>query len=72
MFYPSVHSRFRVFEGFVVSRFRPEVVSGTSWRGKPEVTSPFDLSTPLLYQLSVDILCLYLSIQKLFNIFVLA
>jgi hypothetical protein len=24
------------------SRFRPEVVSGTRWRGKPEGTSPFD------------------------------
>jgi hypothetical protein len=29
------------------SRFRPEVVSGTRGRGKPEVTSPFDSSTPL-------------------------
>jgi hypothetical protein len=27
------------------SRFRPEVVSGTRGRGKPEVTSPFDSST---------------------------
>jgi hypothetical protein len=31
------------------SRFRPEVVSGARGRGKPEVTSPFDSSTPLLY-----------------------
>jgi hypothetical protein len=30
------------------SRFRPEVVSGTRGRGKPEVTSPFDFSTPFL------------------------
>jgi hypothetical protein len=29
------------------SRFRPEVVSGARERGKPEVTSPFDFSTPL-------------------------
>jgi hypothetical protein len=32
-----------------LSRFRPEVVLGTRGRGKPEVTSPFDSSTPLLY-----------------------
>jgi hypothetical protein len=31
------------------SRFRPEVVSGVRGRGKPEVTSPFDFSTSLLY-----------------------
>jgi hypothetical protein len=29
------------------SRFRPEVVSGTRGRGKPEVTSPLDSSTSL-------------------------
>ena len=31
------------------SRFRPEVVSGARGRGKPEMTSPFDSPTPLLY-----------------------
>jgi hypothetical protein len=31
------------------SRFRPEVVSGVRGRGNPEVTSPFDSSTPFLY-----------------------
>jgi hypothetical protein len=41
------------------SRFRPEVVSGTRGRGEPEVTSPFDYSTPLLYEWSVDIFCLF-------------
>jgi hypothetical protein len=62
---------FSSYEGFVVF----EISTGSSFgryrgRGKPEVTSPIDSSTPLLYQWSVDILCLSLSVQKLFNIFV--
>ena len=41
-------------------------------RGTPEMTSPFDLSKSLLYRWSVDIFCLCLSVEKLFNIFHLA
>lgn len=41
-------------------------------RGTPEMTSPFDLSWSLLYRWSVDIFCLSLSVEKLFNIFHLA
>jgi hypothetical protein len=52
------------------SRFRPEVVSGARGRGKMEVTSQFDSSTPFLYQWSVDIFCLSHSVQRLFNILV--
>jgi hypothetical protein len=32
-----------------ISKFRPQVVSGAMGRGKPEVTSPFDSTTPLLH-----------------------
>jgi hypothetical protein len=39
----------------VFSIFRPEVVSATRGRSRPEVTLPFDSSTPLLYIWSVDI-----------------
>ena len=41
-------------------------------RGTPEMTSPFDLSWSLLYRWSVDIFCLSLSFEKLFNDFHLA
>jgi hypothetical protein len=54
MFYLCICCRLRVSAGFVVFRFRPEVVSRTRGRGKPEVTSPFDSSTSLLYKWSVD------------------
>ena len=41
-------------------------------RGTLEMTSAFDLSWSLLYRWSVDIFCLCLSVEKLFNIFHLA
>jgi hypothetical protein len=41
-------------------------------RGTLEMTSPFDLSESLLSRCSVDIFCLSLSVEKLFNIFHLA
>jgi hypothetical protein len=40
---------FEFLRVLLFARFRPEVVSGASGRGKPEVTSPVDSSTPLLY-----------------------
>jgi hypothetical protein len=60
------------FRVFVVSRFRPKVASATRGRGRLEVTSPFDASTPLMHKWSVYSFCLSLSVHKLFNIFVLA
>jgi hypothetical protein len=45
MLYPSICCRFRFFEGLWFCRFRPEVVSSAWGCGKPELTSPFDLST---------------------------
>jgi hypothetical protein len=41
-------------------------------RGRPEITSPFDLLWSPFYGLSVDIFCLCLFVEKLFNIFHLA
>jgi hypothetical protein len=40
---------FEFLKVLLFSIFRPEVVSGTRGRDKPEVTSPFDSSTPLSY-----------------------
>jgi hypothetical protein len=55
-----------------LSSFRSEVVSLLRGRGRPEMTSPFDSSTPILYEWPVDTFYSSLSIQKLFNFFVLA
>jgi hypothetical protein len=41
-------------------------------RDRPEMTSSFDSSALLLYKWSVDMFHLSLSVQKLFNILVLA
>jgi hypothetical protein len=61
-----------VFRVLWFSHFRPEVVSVTRGRGRPKATLPFDSSIPLLFKLSVDTICLSLSVQKLFEIFILA
>jgi hypothetical protein len=53
-------------------KFRPEVVLVNRGRGRPEMTPPFHLFRSLLYGFSVDIFCLPLSFEKIFNIIHLA
>jgi hypothetical protein len=48
------------------------VVLAARGRSTSEMTSQFDLFESLLCRLSVDIFCLSLSVEKLFNIFHLA
>jgi hypothetical protein len=48
------------------------VVLATRGHGTPEMTSPFELFRSLLNGLSVGIVCLSLSIERLSNIFHLA
>jgi hypothetical protein len=47
--------RLQSFEGFVVSKVRPEFVSVTRGRDRPEVTSTFDFSIHFLFKWSVNI-----------------
>jgi hypothetical protein len=49
VFHPSICCRWRVFEGFVIFQISTGSCFGHQGRGKPEVTSPFDSSTPLSY-----------------------
>jgi hypothetical protein len=49
-------------------KFSLKVVLAIRVRGRPEMTSSFDLFWSLLYRLSVVIFCLSLSVEKLFNI----
>jgi hypothetical protein len=48
------------------------VVLGGSGRRRPEATSPFDSLTPILYRLPIDSFCLFLTVEKLFDLFSLA
>jgi Ni,Fe-hydrogenase III large subunit len=45
----------RVFEDFVIVQVSAGICFGCQRRERPEVTSPFDSVTPLLYKWSVDI-----------------
>jgi hypothetical protein len=43
-----------------------EVVLAARWRPKAKMMSPFDFPIPILYRLSVEIVRLCLTVQKLF------
>jgi hypothetical protein len=56
----------------VEAQYYDDVISVTRGRRRQKMTSPFDVACPLLFKWSVDVLSLFFSVLKLFDILVLA
>jgi hypothetical protein len=62
----SVSNLSQVIRDFYSFKIRTEEVLAAEWRPTAKSTSPFNSPTLILFQLSVEILCLSLTVQKLF------
>ena len=65
--FSSISNLSQVIRDFYGFKIGPEVALAARWRPKAKMTSSFDSPSPILYRRSVEIFCLSLTVQKLFE-----